>query len=151
MVVAIIAILMAIAIPNILGALHRARQKRTMADMRAIALAWEARKVEAVGYNAAGYELLPNPVSNEQLQGGLVPTYIRILPSKDGWGNPLGFGTDEEWGGDTEATSYQIISGGRDGVFNASVPIGPTTHYDCDIVFHGGTFIVFPEGVQAGS
>ncbi|MGZ7080554.1 MAG: prepilin-type N-terminal cleavage/methylation domain-containing protein, partial [Thermoanaerobaculia bacterium] len=49
-VVAIIAILAAIAIANYLTALQRARQKRTMADMRTIATAWEARATETRGY-----------------------------------------------------------------------------------------------------
>ncbi|HMC21457.1 MAG TPA: prepilin-type N-terminal cleavage/methylation domain-containing protein, partial [Thermoanaerobaculia bacterium] len=42
-VVAIIGILAAIAIPNLLTAMQRSKQKRTMADMRTIATAWEAR------------------------------------------------------------------------------------------------------------
>ena len=42
-VVAIIGILAAIAIPNLLTAMQRSKQKRTMADMRSVATAWEAR------------------------------------------------------------------------------------------------------------
>ena len=38
-VVAIIGIIAAIAIPNLLNAIHRGRQKRTMADMRTVATA----------------------------------------------------------------------------------------------------------------
>ncbi len=38
-VVAIIGIIAAIAIPNLLNAIHRGRQKRSMADMRTIATA----------------------------------------------------------------------------------------------------------------
>src|ERR1700704_2238101 len=53
-VVAIIGILAAIAIPNMLTALQRSRQKRTMADMRTIATAWEARATDVNKYNAAG-------------------------------------------------------------------------------------------------
>ena len=53
-VVAIIGILAAIAIPNLLTAMQRAKQKRTMADMRTIATAWEARATDINTYNAAG-------------------------------------------------------------------------------------------------
>ena len=45
-VVAIIGILAAIAIPNLLTAMQRAKQKRTMADIRTIATAWEARATD---------------------------------------------------------------------------------------------------------
>ena len=53
-VVAIIGILAAIAIPNLLTAMQRSRQKRTMADMRTIATAWEARATDVNQYSAAG-------------------------------------------------------------------------------------------------
>src|SRR5436305_932704 len=52
-VVAIIGILAAIAIPNLLTAMQRARQKRSMADMRSIATAWESRATETNQYTAA--------------------------------------------------------------------------------------------------
>ena len=45
-VVAIIGILAAIAIPNLLTAMQRSKQKRTMADVRTIATAWEARATD---------------------------------------------------------------------------------------------------------
>ncbi|HYS55984.1 MAG TPA: prepilin-type N-terminal cleavage/methylation domain-containing protein, partial [Thermoanaerobaculia bacterium] len=49
-VVAIIGILAAIAIPNLLTAMQRSKQKRTMADMRTIATAWEARATDVNRY-----------------------------------------------------------------------------------------------------
>ncbi len=45
-VVAIIGILAAIAIPNLLTAIQRSKQKRSMADIRSIATAWEARATD---------------------------------------------------------------------------------------------------------
>src|SRR5213076_3437685 len=53
-VVAIIGILAAIAIPNLLTAMQRSKQKRTMADIRSIATAWEARATDMNNYGAAG-------------------------------------------------------------------------------------------------
>ena len=53
-VVAIIGILAAIAIPNLLTAMQRSKQKRTMADIRTIATAWEARATDVNTYSAAG-------------------------------------------------------------------------------------------------
>ena len=58
-VVAIIGILAAIAIPNLLTAMQRAKQKRSMADMRTIATAWEARATDMNRYNAAGACSIP--------------------------------------------------------------------------------------------
>ncbi len=45
-VVAIIGILAAIAIPNLITAINRSRQKRTISDMRTIATAWESQAIE---------------------------------------------------------------------------------------------------------
>src|SRR4030095_4136755 len=56
-VVAIIGILAALAIPNLLTAMQRSKQKRTMADVRTIATAWEARATDLNKYNAAGLTL----------------------------------------------------------------------------------------------
>ena len=53
-VVAIIGILAAIAIPNLLTAMQRSKQKRSMADIRSIATAWEARATDMNKYGAAG-------------------------------------------------------------------------------------------------
>ena len=52
-VIAIIGILAAIAIPNLLNAVQRGKQKRTMSDMRALATAIEAYAVDNNIYPAA--------------------------------------------------------------------------------------------------
>src|SRR5881394_1072448 len=104
-VVAIIGILAAIAIPNLLTAMQRSKQKRTMADMRTIATAWEARATDLNKYNAAGYTEPSSTVDLSTLQQYLAPTYVRTFPSKDGWGNQWGFYSDQSWGG-TAAQVY---------------------------------------------
>src|SRR5713101_1111581 len=91
-VVAIIGILAAIAIPNLLTAMQRSKQKRTMADMRTIATAWEARATDVNKYNAAGAATVTVP--NATLDTMLAPTYIKVLPSKDGWGNAYKYLSD---------------------------------------------------------
>jgi general secretion pathway protein G len=149
-VVAIIGILAAIAIPNLLTAVQRTKQKRTMSDIRAIAGAWEARAVDFSGYSAAGAFAWPsNPVAFGQLYGLLTPTYIRRMPEKDGWERPLEYATGIAIGSGW-ASNYAIRSYGRDQVpQGASYVPGPVTNFDCDIVFSNGTFIVYPEGVVA--
>lgn len=149
-VVAIIGILAAIAVPNLLAAVQRAKQKRTMADIRTIAGAWEAREVDQARYNAAGWTMLEFPVEPSQLRGVIYPTYLRKVPSVDGWGKPFAIATDAAWSGAGRAHAYQVVSGGRDGAIEATSESGPTTHFDCDIVYQEGAFLLYPEGAQTG-
>src|SRR6185503_5899530 len=86
-VVAIIGILAAIAIPNLLTAMQRSKQKRTMADMRSIATAWEARATDTNSYNAAGVTFIaPSEAITANVKGWLMSTYIKVTPEKDAWG-----------------------------------------------------------------
>ena len=146
-VVAIIGILAAIAIPNLLTAMQRSKQKRTMADIRSIATAWEAFATDNNDYDVSAYALLTEvPVTD--LTGGdeaLSPTYIKNMPVNDGWGNAYYFGMD------TAGQEYVIVSGGRNGAQEAATAAGATTHFDCDIVYSNGSFVVFPEGIQAAN
>jgi len=149
-VVAIIGILAAIAIPNLLTALQRSRQKRTMADMRTISTAWEARATDLNKYNAAaglpsGFPSVTVPAST--LTTYLAPTYIRSFPQRDGWGNTFNFYADTAWGSGA-AQQYGVQSLGKDGTAENTNVLGPTTSFDCDILFTNGTFVEYPEGVQ---
>ena len=151
-VVAIIGILAAIAIPNLLTAMQRSKQKRTMADIRSIATAWEARATDFNNYNAAGQaaaytSCCTTDQSFSTLAYMLQPTYIRQLPQNDGWGNPFDYSADAA----TSAQAYQIQSYGRDNTNEGTDAGGPTTDFDCDIVYENGTFVQYPEGVQAAS
>src|SRR5947208_14190243 len=95
-VVAIIGILAAIAIPHLLTAMQRAKQKRTMADMRTIATAWEARATDLNKYNAAGALSLPTKVEwlDNLTTFHSFPTR-RSSDLKDGWGNKWGVYVDQ--------------------------------------------------------
>ena len=159
-VVAIIGIMAAIAIPNLLTAMQRAKQKRTMADMRTIATAWEARATDVNKYNAAGAITAITTCSNlytqAQLSGALAPTYIKLLPNKDGWGNKLRFYTDQPWNDPKPAQNYIVWSAAKNGDSagatgwdaTASSPGGATTNFNDDILFSNGVFLQYPEGVQ---
>ena len=76
--VAIIGIITSIAIPNLLGAIERARQKRTMADLRSIATAVESYSVDLTLY--------PVATSMAALTPLIEPVYINNPPTDDGWG-----------------------------------------------------------------
>ena len=153
-VVAIIGILAAIAIPNLLTAMQRSKQKRTMADMRTVATAWEARATDLNRYNAAGAVSYPSSgnVTADNLTSYLAPTYVKTFPKNDGWGNPWVLSTDQAFGTPSStvaAQQYAIVSKGKDGTAQA-VPVtgGATTNFDCDIVYSNGSFLQYPEGVQ---
>jgi type II secretion system protein G len=152
MVCAIIGIIAAIAIPNLLVAIQRSKQRRTMVDMRNIASAWEARNSETGRYNAAGQangiEGADQLISLENLQTMLEPTYIRILPKIDGWGTPYQAYANQPYGSSAgQAKVYAILSAGKDQVIEADPTTGPFTNFDCDIVYSNGVFLSYPDGL----
>ena len=142
-VVAIIAILAGIAMANYWNGIQRARQKRTMADIRSIAMAWEARASEIRGYNAAGFTVPAVEISASDLDGLLTPTYTKSVTHIDAWGHLMKFALDQPIGG-VSASVYAVRSAGADGIFETSYTQGPTTSFDCDIVYSNGAFICFP-------
>ena len=152
-VVAIIGILAAIAIPNMLTALQRSRQKRTMADMRTIATAWEARATDVNSYLAAGAVSLGSAsttVSLSALTGRLEPTYVKVFPARDGWKRPWGFkaGNDDYviWSAAKPGSGEGAESGPT--MTDSCDPCGATNSFDADIIFSNGVFIQYPEGMQ---
>src|SRR5215831_16214040 len=97
-VIAIIGILAAIAIPNLLNAVQRGKQKRTMSDMRALATAVEAYAVDNNLYPTAtcqgGLFTTAGTVVDTASFTKLTPTYIAQPPKQDGWGRFLKYGYD---------------------------------------------------------
>jgi len=138
----ILGILAAIAIPNLLTAVQRSKQKRSAADIRAVASAWEARATDFNTYLSPGEESSPlRDISSTELNTMLTPTYIKSIPPLDGWGHPLAFAASGQ--------IYRIASSGKDGVFEARPTEGATTNFSCDIVFSNGKFVSYPEGIAA--
>jgi type II secretion system protein G len=143
-VVAIIGILAAIAIGNYMNALERARQKRTMSDIRTIAIAWEGRNAEKGSYVAAGFTYPTAAITYGNLLTALSPDYLTVMPQTDGWGRPLEFAVDA-----VEGRVYAIRSSGRDGIFEGTdYEPTATDSPDCDIVYSNGNFVTWPEGIQ---
>ena len=137
-VVAIIGIIAAIAIPNLLNAINRGRQKRTMADIRTIGTAIEAYAVDNSSYPSVAVGVIG------VLAPYIEPTYVKRAPRADGW--------NYDMRQRTEGVGYTVAGAGRDKIFsNASLDnynLGTTTDMDCDICYSNGSFTVFPEGVQ---
>lgn len=142
-VVAIIGILAAIAIPNLLTAMQRSRQKRTMADMRTIATAWEMRATDTNSYNAAGLSWPAADSAIADITVWLAPTYLRKVPIHDGWNGMYQVGMSDR--------SYSIESWGADKLdeTEAQGSAITTADFDCDLIFSEGNFVKYPEGVQS--
>src|SRR3989454_791783 len=79
-VVAIIGIIAAIAIPNLLNAIDRSKQKRTMADIRSVGTAVEEYAIDNNFYPVQTTQGDLNPGIN----GTIEPVYIKVAPSSDG-------------------------------------------------------------------
>src|ERR1700740_3686796 len=96
-VIAIIGILAAIAIPNLLSAVQRGRQKRSMSDMRTLATAVESYSVDNHIYPTASCasnsfsDNYPGTALTDTSFTLIIPTYIGKTVLKDGWGNYFGY------------------------------------------------------------
>jgi type II secretion system protein G len=130
-VVAIIGIIAAIAIPNLLNAIDRGKQKRTMADMRSIGTAVESYAVDNNVY--------PVAASAAVLKTLVEPVYIKTMPTTDGWSNTFAVAA--------VTTQYTISSNGKDGAASTCAA-GTTTSFDEDICFINGQFLRYPQGSQ---
>ena len=139
-VVAIIGIIAAIAIPNLLNAINRGRQKRSMADLRTVGTA-----VEAYAVDMAFYPDFPEGAVDPTFEAFLEPTYVKTVPRNDGWRTVFYASAQSRF--------YTLASAARDKqleaaltstIFNCRV----TTDMDCDIVYSNGSFMSYPEGVQ---
>ena len=140
-VVAIIGIIAAIAIPNLLNAINRGRQKRTMADMRSVGTACEEYNIDNNRYinlNAGAF------ADATTLKPYLEPHYIRIIPEKDGWGTFI-----QHAGGNSDGhTDFTICSYGKNTTADGIAATPQTGEFECDIYFIDGQFTQWPEGMQ---
>lgn len=136
-VVAIIGIIAAIAIPNLLNAIQRGKQKRTMADMRAVGTSIEAYAVDYNQYPSGGSSVTV-------ITSKLEPRYIKNVPTEDGWNGTFDYTTDATF------QAYTLISYGKDNTDDGDNDsyTGITGQFNNDIVFANGSFTKFPEGVQ---
>lgn len=130
-VVAIIGIIAAIAIPNLLNAIDRGKQKRTMADLRSIGTAVESYAVDT--------NIYPTAADAATLAGVVQPVYIKTMPQDDGWGHTFQVAS--------VSTIYTLYSQGKDGA-GSTCTAGTTSTFNDEICFTGGQFIRYPEGMQ---
>lgn len=132
-VLVILGILAAVAFPRIFQVLERARQKRTMADMRTLALA-----INAYGTD---FTIVPQMTGlATHLKAFLEPTYLKVLPVLDGWRREFHY--------QGQGLEYTLLSYGGDGNPQGGPYGGATTNFAADIVVVNGVFIQWPEGIQ---
>ncbi len=130
-VVAIIGIIAAIAVPNLLTAIQRSKRSRTVADMRAIGTALGSYQVDNNQFPSAANTAFSAIAFTNNLRDGMTTSYYEGA-SKDGWGMDLYYSGDingytlKSWGKD--------LTTNKDGEFNS------------DIVYINGSFVA-PSGV----
>jgi type II secretion system protein G len=145
-VIAIIGILAAIAIPNLLNAVQRGKQKRTMSDMRTMATAIEAYAVDnnvypqGAGCTSAMWTVAGTTFTDTSMSL-LSPTYIANPVRKDGWDAFFHYGAA------SDGSQYCLLSTGRNKAAETIVCL-TTTNFNSDIVYSNGGFIQWPEGSQ---
>jgi type II secretion system protein G len=151
-VVAVIGIIVAMLIPNLLDALQKAKQKQTMGDIHTTGLAmfsWMTDQSAAAAAGGAFTEIdlssYGSLLSVNQLSTVLVPQYIQAIPTLDGWRNPYQYYLLTS---NPHATQVMLIrSLGRDNTSDAttySVTSFDPTDYDRDIVWADGYMVRWP-------
>ena len=136
-VIAFIAPLAWLVIPNVVRAKNRGRQNRTLDDMRTIATAWEAR---ATDFNTYVFGRNHGPrFTTAEMAAALEPTYVRHMPRTDGWDAEFQFTANDE--------GYVIRSLGSDARLdrNPTMASGATTDFADDVIYSNGSFIRYPE------
>ncbi len=162
-VVAIIGIIAAILIPNLLDALQKAKQKRTVADMRNTGTAWMSWLTDQVGAASSGAQKTWNGTLTaaqtyvqvfEYLHPSDTFFYMQEVPQEDGWKYPFGYGKNSNL---LASNVLVICSGGRDGSDLTTSGCANTVHnvapfiatdYNKDIIWGDGYFVQWPGQVN---
>lgn len=136
-------IVAALVIPNFLDAMQKAKQKRTVADLRNLGTALQSYASDHDSYPQAAdaATLVTELTGGNYLGEGLGGT-------QDGWKHELRWSCLEQDG--ERCISFELASPGRDGVFESepggyeSSAFEPSA-YDSDIVLSDGLFVRWPE------
>ena len=142
-VIAIIGIIAAIAIPNLLTALQKGKQKATMGDMKSIGSSVESYMTDLYMAPGGGGD-----ITVSQLSTYLVPFYIKVLPGKDGWGGSFQYTSGSA--GNPDQDLYSIVSYGRGSTFDTITGTSPylvnsMDDFESDICFSNGNFTYGPK------
>jgi type II secretion system protein G len=148
-VVAIIGIIAAIAIPNLLTAIQRGKQKRAMGEVRSIATSAQSYATDANIYPIFGAAFAALPAS--AAASDMVPDYIKAIPNPDPWNQSYQYGSTAG-GVDFAAASYAKDRSPDLAVWATIIAtdavIQKTNCFEQDIVWVNDSFMVTPEGKQ---
>ena len=131
---AVIGLLVAIAVPNLVNAIQRGRQARTVGDLRGLATA-----VAMYQQDYAKFPLESSLVVVATIEASVRP-YMGNMSKIDGWRRAFMYASDGD--------NYTLVSYGMNGVADQPWAQGPIHFFDDDIVIQGGSFMQWPEGVQ---
>ena len=131
----IIGLIVAIAIPNLLNAIQRAGQSRTLADANAIGKGLSMYQQDHILYPIASKD------TNAELIRSSITNYFTSFNPTDGWKSPFLYTS-------TDGRHYTLISYGRDRLASEPYTAGPTMFFDDDLVITDGMFLQVPEGAQ---
>ncbi len=164
LVILIIGLIASIMIPNLIDAIHKAKQRRTMGEMRLIGTAWmswytDHNSAASAGANQTYSVENFEAKSYEEVYGYLHPSdtffYLQEVPNSDAWGSGLTFYLNSEVGTDRKML---LCAAARDDIFEtcdgkADIPIGPFigTDFDQDIIWADGYLLRWPEITNAGA
>jgi type II secretion system protein G len=130
-VVAIIGIVAAIAIPSLQQAIEKAKQRGTMADMRMLGQGVNMYQIDESIFPASA---TPMPTLQTMLQ-----KYAKSRPpTKDRWARFMNYTSDgRSW--------YSIESYGRDGIDGVDITPLTKLQFELDLVYASGQFTASPE------
>lgn len=97
-VVVILLVIASILIPNLIDAMNKAKQKKSMAEIKIVGDAFFSWHIDQVGAASAGaaksrsYSVSDfEKIDAESMADLLEPRYLQKVPIEDAWGNELGF------------------------------------------------------------
>ncbi len=125
-VIAIIGIIAAMAIPALQTAMEKSRQRVTMANMHAIGNQLQIYTNDTTMFPAGSLDM-------NQVATALIVVSQRLVPAEDAWGTLFDYQSDG-------LTEYTLESFGRRGVPGANVTPATKNNFDLDIVLSNGIF-----------
>lgn len=150
-VIAIIGIIAAMLIPNLIDALQKTKQKRSVGDIHIAGTAMMSWLTDQTGAAAAGaastIDLGDFPeVTRAVLQTSLAPTYLQEVPILDGWKTPYDYYLNIANPVGQRVMAIRSRGGDRApvGDIYTTTSFEPTD-YDQDIVWTDGFFVRWPQ------
>jgi type II secretion system protein G len=129
-VVAIIGIVAAIAVPALQFALNRSKQRATMNDQRMIGGAVQQYYLDRSFYQSGGTTM-------SQL-ANLLRNYTGSIPTADRWGHDYTYASDQK-------SYYSLESHGQDGLDGADIDFSSRHDFNLDLIYANGSFVHSPE------